>query len=103
MRLAPMKRYATALLFCTLSLTSLAARADIIDDAIGNIQQAINDAYNPGSSRSDDDDSRDSQRQYDERQRQLDERRRQLDERQRQLDRDRRQLESDQRRLDDSY
>ncbi len=41
-----MKRYATALLFCTLSLTSLAARADIIDDAIGNIQQAINDAYN---------------------------------------------------------
>ena len=56
MRLAPMKRYATALLFCTLSLTSLAARADIIDDAIGNIQQAINDAYNPGSSRSDDDD-----------------------------------------------
>ncbi|MFH0408408.1 hypothetical protein ACEWFN_27350, partial [Klebsiella quasipneumoniae] len=51
-----MKRYATALLFCTLSLTSLAARADIIDDAIGNIQQAINDAYNPGSSRSDDDD-----------------------------------------------
>lgn len=116
MRLAPMKRYATALLFCTLSLTSLAARADIIDDAIGNIQQAINDAYNPGSSRSDDDgryddgryqgsrqQSRDSQRQYDERQRQLDERRRQLDERQRQLDRDRRQLESDQRRLDDSY
>lgn len=91
MRLAPMKRYATALLFCTLSLTSLAARADIIDDAIGNIQQAINDAYNPGSSRSDDDDR------YD------DERRRQLDERQRQLDRDRRQLESDQRRLDDSY
>ena len=56
MRLAPMKRYAIALLFCTLSLTSLAARADIIDDAIGNIQQAINDAYNPGSSRSDDDD-----------------------------------------------
>ena len=56
MRLAPMKRYATALLFCTLSLTSLAARADIIDDAIGNIQQAIKDAYNPGSSRSDDDD-----------------------------------------------
>ena len=39
MRLALMKRYATALLFCTLSLTSLAARADIIDDAIGNIQQ----------------------------------------------------------------
>ena len=113
MRLAPMKRYATALLFCTLSLTSLAARADIIDDAIGNIQQAINDAYNPGSSRSDDDDRYDDDgryddgryqgSQYDERQRQLDERRRQLDERQRQLDRDRRQLESDQRRLDDSY
>ena len=97
MRLAPMKRYATALLFCTLSLTSLAARADIIDDAIGNIQQAINDAYNPGSSRSDDDDRYDDDGRYD------DERRRQLDERQRQLDRDRRQLESDQRRLDDSY
>ncbi|EMG2555543.1 hypothetical protein V4043_003579 [Klebsiella pneumoniae] len=60
-----MKRYATALLFCTLSLTSLAARADIIDDAIGNIQQAINDAYNPGSSRSDDDDRYDDDGRYD--------------------------------------
>lgn len=65
MRLAPMKRYATALLFCTLSLTSPAARADIIDDAIGNIQQAINDAYNPGSSRSDDDDRYDDDGRYD--------------------------------------
>lgn len=65
MRLAPMKRYATALLFCTLSLTSTAARADIIDDAIGNIQQAINDAYNPGSSRSDDDDRYDDDGRYD--------------------------------------
>lgn len=116
MRLAPMKRYATALLFCTLSLTSLAARADIIDDAIGNIQQAINDAYNPGSSRSSDDDDRDnddgryddgryqgSRQQSRDSQRQYDDRQRQLDERQRQLDRDRRQLESDQRRLDDDY
>ncbi len=60
-----MKRYATALLFCTLSLTSLAARADIIDDAIGNIQQAINDAYNPGSNRSDDDDRYDDDGRYD--------------------------------------
>jgi hypothetical protein len=57
-----MKRYFTALLFCTLSLTSQLARADIIDDAIGNIQQAINDAYNPGDSRSDDDDRYDDGR-----------------------------------------
>ena len=106
-----MKRYATALFFCTLALSSQLAHADIIDDAIGNIQQAINDAYNPGSSRSDDDGSyqgsrqqrRDNQQQYNDRQRQLDDRRRQLDERQRQLDSDRRQLESDQRRLDDDY
>lgn len=117
-----MKRYATALFFCTLALSSQLAHADTIDDAIGNIQQAINDAYNPGSSRSDDDDGRyddgryddgsyqgsrqqrrDNQQQYNDRQRQLDDRRRQLDERQRQLDSDRRQLESDQRRLDDDY
>jgi hypothetical protein len=49
-----MKRYFTALILCTLSLSSQLAHADIIDDAIGNIQQAINDAYNPGDSRSDD-------------------------------------------------
>ncbi|VFS62046.1 Uncharacterised protein [Raoultella planticola] len=42
-----MKRYFTALILCTLSLSSQLARADIIDDAIGNIQQAINDAYKP--------------------------------------------------------
>ncbi len=109
-----MKRYFTALILCTLSLSSQLARADIIDDAIGNIQQAIHDAYNPGNSRSDDDDlyddgryqgsrqqSADRQRQYDDRQRQIAERRRQLDDRQRQLDQDRRQLENDQRRLDD--
>ena len=47
-----MKRYSTALLFGLLSLTSQLAHADIVDDAIGNIQQAINDAYNPSSSRS---------------------------------------------------
>ena len=47
-----MKRYFTALLFGLLSLTSQLAHADIVDDAIGNIQQAINDAYNPSSSRS---------------------------------------------------
>jgi hypothetical protein len=46
-----MKRYSTALLFGLLSLTSQLAHADIVDDAIGNIQQAINDAYNPSSSR----------------------------------------------------
>lgn len=41
-----MKRYSTALIFCLLSFTSQLAHADIVDDAIGNIQQAINDAYN---------------------------------------------------------
>ena len=45
-----MKRYSTALLFGLLSLTSQLAHADVIDEAIGNIQQAINDAYNPSSS-----------------------------------------------------
>ena len=109
-----MKRYSTALLICTLSLAGQLAHADMIDDAIGNIQQAINDAYHPNDSRSDDDydDGRyqgsrqqnsDRQRQYDDRQRQIEDRRRQLDDRQRQLDQDRRQLESDQRRLDDDY
>ena len=73
-----MKRYSTALLFGLLSLSSQLAHADVIDDAIGNIQQAINDAYNPGSSR-------------------------RLDERQRQLDDDRRRLEEDERRLEEDY
>ena len=104
-----MKRYSTALLFGLLSLTSQLAHADVIDDAIGNIQQAINDAYNPGSSRNGDDDdrydrSRESDgRRYDDRRRQLEERRQRLDERQRQLDDDRRQLEEDERRLEDDY
>ena len=110
-----MKRYTTALLFCTLSLAGQLAHADVIADAIGNIQPAINDAYHPGDSRSDDDDyddgryqgsrqqSADRQRQYEDRRRQLEDRRRQLDERQRQLDSDRRQLENDWRRLDDDY
>lgn len=104
-----MKRYSTALLLGLLSLTSHLAHADVIDDAIGNIQQAINDAYNPSSSRDRDDDGRyddnrrGDDRQYDERRRQLDERRRRLDERQRQLDEDRRQLEEDERRLEEDY
>ncbi|MEB8196492.1 hypothetical protein NGI12_23880 [Raoultella terrigena] len=109
-----MKRYLTALILCTLSLSSQLAHADLIDDAIGNIQQAISDAYRPGDSRSDDDDryndSRDddgryqgSRQQSSDRQRQYDDRRRQLDDRQRQLDQDRRQLENDRRRLDDDY
>lgn len=104
-----MKRYSTALLFGLLSLSSQLAHADVIDDAIGNIQQAINDAYHPGSSRSNDDDDRydddrriDS-RQYDDRRRQLEDRRRRLDERQRQLDDDRRRLEEDERRLEEDY
>ena len=103
-----MKRYTTALLFCTLSLAGQLAHADVIDDAIGNIQQAINAAYHPGDSRSDDDDYDDgryqgSRQQSADRQRQYEDRRRQLDERQRQLDSDRRQLENDWRRLDDDY
>ena len=89
-----MKRYSTALLFGLLSLTSQLAHADIVDDAIGNIQQAINDAYNPSSSRSSDDDER-----YD-RSRQIDSR--QYDDRRRQLE-DRRRLEEDERRLEDDY
>lgn len=106
-----MKRYSTALLFGLLSLTSQLAHADIVDDAIGNIQQAINDAYNPSSSRSSrssDDDRYDrsrqiDSRQYDDRRRQLEDRRRRLDDRQRQLDDDRRRLEEDERRLEDDY
>ena len=106
-----MKRYSTALLLGLLTLTSQLAHADVIDDAIGNIQQAINDAYNPGSSRSSDDDDDDryddnrriDSRQYDDRRRQLEDRRRRLDERQRQLDDDRRRLEEDERRLEDDY
>lgn len=98
-----MKRYFSALILGLLSLTSQLAHADVIDDAIGNIQQAINDAYNPDSSRNDDDDRYDRSRQYDDRRRQLEDRRRRLDERQRQLDDDRRRLEEDERRLEDDY
>lgn len=70
-------------------------QADIIDDTIGNIQQAINDAYNPDRGR-DYEDSRDDgwqrqvsddrRKQYNDRRRQFEDRRRQLDDRQRQLD-----------------
>ncbi len=101
-----MKRTSTALLFGLLSLTSQLAHADVVDDAIGNIQQAINDAYNPNSNNRDSDDDRyeDSRRssdsrQYDDRRRQLEDRRQRLDERQRQLDEDRRRLEDDERRF----
>lgn len=107
-----MKRYSTALLFGLLSLTSQLAHADIVDDAIGNIQQAINDAYKPDSGR-DYEDSRDDRwqndmsddrrRQYDDRRRQFEDRRRQLDDRQRQLDRERRQLEDEERRMEEDY
>ena len=107
-----MKRYFTALILCTLSLSSQLARADIIDDAIGNIQQAINDAYKPDNGR-DYDDSRDEswqrqmsddrRRQYDNRRRQFEDRRRQLDDRQRQLDQERRQLEDEERRMEEDY
>lgn len=78
---------------------------DIIDDTIGNIQQAINDAYNPDRGR-DYEDSRDDgwQRQVsDDRRKQYNDRRRQLDERQRQLDQERQQLEDEERRMEDEY
>lgn len=80
-----MKRYTTALLFCTLSLAGQLAHADVIDD--------------------DDYDGRyqGSRQQSADRQWQYDDRRRQPDERQRKLDNDRRQLENDLRRLDDDY
>lgn len=76
-------------------LTTVSAQADIIDDAIGNIQRAVSDAYKPDNNR-DYDDSRDEswqrqvsddrRRQYDDRRRQFEDRRRQLDDRQRRLD-----------------
>lgn len=100
-----MQRFATFLLFTLLMMTTVSAQADIIDDAIGNIQQAINDAYKPDSGR-DYDDSRDEswQRQMsDDRRRQYDNRRRQLDDRQRQLDQERRQLEDEERRMEEDY
>ena len=107
-----MKRTPTLFLFSLLSLATVPAQADIIDDAIGNIQQAINDAYKPDSGR-DYEDSRDDRwqndmsddrrRQYDDRRRRFEDRRRQLDDRQRQLDRERRQLEDEERRMEEDY
>ena len=82
-----MKRYATLLFISALSLTSQIARADIVDDAIGNIQRAINDAYHPSDSRDDDD------RQYDDDRRRSDE----------QSDQERRQLDDEERRLEDEF
>ncbi|CBG90190.1 DDRRRQL repeat protein YjdP [Citrobacter rodentium] len=107
-----MKRYPTLFLFGFLSLTAIPAQADIIDDAIGNIQQAINDAYQQDNGRDYDDErddgwrsevSDDRRRQYDDRRRQFEDRRRQLDERQRQLDRERRQLDDEERRMEEDY
>lgn len=107
-----MKCYPMLLLFSLLSLTTMSAQADIIDDAIGNIQQAINDAYKPDNGRGYDDSrdeswqrqmSDDRRRQYDDRRRQFEDRRRQLDDRQRQLDQERRQLEDEERRMEEDY
>ena len=95
-----MKRHSTLFFFTLLTLTTVPAQADIIDDTIGNIQQAINDAYNDGWQREVSDDRR---RQYDDRRRQFEDRRRQLDDRQRQLDQERRQLEDEERRMEDEY
>ncbi|EEW7291973.1 TPA: DDRRRQL repeat protein YjdP [Escherichia coli] len=100
-----MKRFPLFLLFTLITLSTVPAQADIIDDTIGNIQQAINDAYNPDRGR-DYEDSRDDgwQRQVsDDRRKQYNDRRRQLDERQRQLDQERRQLEDEERRMEDEY
>ena len=100
-----MKRFPLFLLFTLLTLSTVPAQADIIDDTIGNIQQAINDAYNPDRGR-DYEDSRDDgwQRQVsDDRRKQYNDRRRQLDERQRQLDQERQQLEDEERRMEDEY
>ncbi|EMG2077317.1 hypothetical protein ACENW1_21175 [Escherichia coli] len=83
-----MKRFPLFLLFTLLTLSTVPAQADIIDDTIGNIQQAINDAYNPDRGR-DYEDSRDDGWQ--------------LDDRQRQLDQERRQLEDEERRMEDEY
>lgn len=72
-----MKRFPLFLLFTLLTLSTVPAQADIIDDTIGNIQQAINDAYNPDRGR-DYEDSRDDgwQREVsDDRRRQYDDRR----------------------------
>ena len=106
-----MKRFPLFLLFTLLTLSTVPAQADIIDDTIGNIQQAINDAYNPDRGRDYEDShddgwqrevSDDRRRQYD-RRRQFEDRRRQLDDRQRQLDQERRQLEDEERRMEDEY
>ncbi|QLY71388.1 hypothetical protein HV241_21060 [Citrobacter freundii] len=100
-----MTRSPTIFFFSLLMLTTVSAQADIIDDAIGNIQRAVSDAYKPDNNR-DYDDSRDEswQRQVsDDRRRQFEDRRRQLDDRQRRLDQERRQLEDEERRMEDDY
>ena len=100
-----MKRFPLFLLFTLITLSTVPAQADIIDDTIGNIQQAINDAYNPDRGR-DYEDSRDDgwQRQVsDDRRKLYNARRRQLDERQRQLDQERQQLEDEERIMEDEY
>ncbi|MGK3374172.1 DDRRRQL repeat protein YjdP, partial [Citrobacter youngae] len=80
-----MQRSLTFFLFSLLMVTTVSAQADIIDEAIGNIQQAINDAYKPDNGR-DYDDARDNgwERQMsDDRRRQYDDRRRQFEDRRR--------------------
>ncbi|QME70916.1 hypothetical protein HVZ03_15740 [Escherichia fergusonii] len=107
-----MKTFPQLCLFALLSLSTLPVRADIIDDTIGNIQQAISDAYNPDSDRNYDDSrdeswqrqvSDDRRRQYEDRQRQFEDRRRQLEDHQRQLDQERRQLDDEERRMEEEY
>ncbi|EDP8646749.1 DDRRRQL repeat protein YjdP [Salmonella bongori] len=105
-----MKRISLLFFLALLALTTLPARADIIDEAIGHIQQALSEAYKTDNGRDYDDDRDDGwqrtmsdarRRQYDDRRRQFEDRRRQLDDRQRQLDQERRQLEAEERRMED--
>lgn len=98
-----MKRISLLFFLALLALTTLPARADIIDEAMGHIQQALNEAYKTDNGRDYDDDRDDGWQRTmsDDRRRQFEDRRRQLDDRQRQLDQERRQLEAEERRMED--
>ncbi|ECC8923792.1 hypothetical protein DUQ00_15410 [Salmonella bongori] len=98
-----MKRISLLFFLALLALTTLPARADIIDEAMGHIQQALSEAYKTDNGRDYDDDRDDGWQRTmsDDRRRQFEDRRRQLDDRQRQLDQERRQLEAEERRMED--
>ncbi|WP_058912460.1 DDRRRQL repeat protein YjdP [Entomohabitans teleogrylli] len=103
-------KYSLGILALGLSLAGgQAARADVIDEAVSNIQQALEEAWPTG--KADTDSERRSSavgadggnRQYDNQRRQLEARQQQIDDRQRQLDREQRQLDDEYRRLEDEY